>query len=441
MALLSVPACSRRRRWLPVIMAQRLFTERTAVGGRSMLSSLSSVFLQAEGITKSTMSEIKRIMLRVPGKTLEYFRKSYDPLVVLRKTIPLFIFFVISLFLSFSYPSWAVKNIAVIDPIVEENVDPSVRMPLTEKLIETLINHDEYRVLDRTDTALVLEEQKFQLSAMVRTDEAREVGRYLGADLICVSKISLVGRTYFVSVKIINVEEGTIVRQATEEDTGGIQVLLPLIERVANKLRHDASKRIAEKTDYVFEDPAPDAAHQNRRKHGKISFSFQTAPEMAVKKDYRYTMKSQIGIYGEAYLNVDITSKFFAQAGLGYGRYGPSGAGSDWVIYRGFTVFYYGAGAGMYLPDFTLFGFIPFDPAFALRGFFDYGSYLYTDIYYFYPAIELELFTTVGRFWDDFVHLRVGLPMSWNFQRDLEVFFSTGISLHGVLYLPALSIN
>ncbi len=174
---------------------------------------------------------------------------------------------------------------------------------------------------------------------------------------------------------------------------------------------------------------------------GRISFSFQTAPEIAVKKDYRYTAKSQIGIYGETYLNVDIASSFFAQAGLGYGRYGPSGAGSDWVIYRGFTVFYYGAGAGMYLPDFTLFGFIPFDPGFALRGFFDYGSYLYTDIYYFYPAVELELFTTVGRFWDDYFRLRVGLPMSWNFQRDLEVFFAAGISLHGVLYLPKLSSN
>lgn len=128
------------------------------------------------------------------------------------------------------------ERIAVLDSLVDEGVDGSVQVPVTEKLIEVFVGRTDYTVIDRTDVRSVLEEKNFQLSGMVKTEEIREVGQYLGADLICLAKVSLVGRTYFLSVKMIDVENGTIIGQATDESQGSVEVVLRLAESAALKL-------------------------------------------------------------------------------------------------------------------------------------------------------------------------------------------------------------
>jgi len=170
---------------------------------------------------------------------------------------------------------------------------------------------------------------------------------------------------------------------------------------------------------------------------GIVSISLQTSPETAVKKDRRYSTKAQFGIAGESYLSVDIRDAAFVQAGLGYCYFRPSGPGSDWVIYRGFSSLYFGGGFGFYFDRARLLGFIPLEPGVAFRGFANYANYNYTDIYFFYPSVEIEPFTTAGRVFSDHLEFRIGLPMRWNFQRDLTLFYSVGLSLSGVLYFPS----
>ena len=170
---------------------------------------------------------------------------------------------------------------------------------------------------------------------------------------------------------------------------------------------------------------------------GIVSISLQTSPEVAVKKDVRYSTKAQAGITGESYLSVDILDRAFVQAGLGYCYFRPSGPGSDWVIYRGYSSFYFGGGFGFYFDRAMLFDFIPLEPGLAFRGFANYASYNYTPIHFFYPSVELEPFTTVGRLFGDHLEFRAGVPLHWNLQRDLEFSFSGGLSLSGVLYFPS----
>ena len=147
----------------------------------------------------------------------------------------------------------AQESLAVLDTITDEQVDTSVQVPVTEKLIEIFINRTDYRLIDRTDITSVLEEQNFQLSGMVKTEEVREVGRYLGADYICLAKVSLVGQTYFVSAKLIDVRDGTIVSQATDDQPGSIDVVLQLTERVGQKLvqGYTAPRTAAEESDWA----------------------------------------------------------------------------------------------------------------------------------------------------------------------------------------------
>ncbi|MFO7849449.1 MAG: hypothetical protein R6V67_05785 [Spirochaetia bacterium] len=176
---------------------------------------------------------------------------------------------------------------------------------------------------------------------------------------------------------------------------------------------------------------------------GNWSFALETAPEAAVKKDARFTAKSQLGLAGDLYLSYDFNDSWFLQTGIGYSIFRPSGAGSDWVSYRGFSSFYFGAGLGIYFPSpapsLNVLDRAAFEPGVTLRGFAGLGKYTYTDIYFFYPIIEVEPFVRVFSFFDDYLELRTGLPLSWNFQRDLDLFFTFGFSVSAVLYLPSYS--
>ena len=175
----------------------------------------------------------------------------------------------ILLFLSMCVLSPAgAERIAVLDTLVDTWVDSSVQIPVTEKLIEVFVGRTDYTVIDRTDVQSVLSEKNFQLSGMVKTEEIREVGQYLGADLICLAKVSLVGQTYFLSVKMIDVQNGTIIGQATAESRGSVEVVLRLAESAAVKLLESSgnlaktgkapeksSENTQDSTGFLFTDP------------------------------------------------------------------------------------------------------------------------------------------------------------------------------------------
>lgn len=133
-----------------------------------------------------------------------------------------------------------------------------------------------------------------------------------------------------------------------------------------------------------------------------------------------------------------IEDSAFIQTAIGYRWFRPSRPGSDWVVYRGFADFFFGGGFGVKFDSSRLFGLIPVAPGIAFRGYANYAHYSYTEIYYFYPSVTIELFTSLGKFLHDYVELRAGVPLEWNFQKDLDIFFSTGLSLRAVLYFPAL---
>lgn len=178
-------------------------------------------------------------------------------------------------------------------------------------------------------------------------------------------------------------------------------------------------------------------------KPSRVSIGLQTTPELIVKKDPRYTTKVQPGISGEGRLNIDLAGKYFVQADIGYLSARPSGAGSDWVTYRGFSSFYFGGGFGFYFAppsriNSTRGASSGFRPGIVASGFANYAAYNYTDIYFFFPTVEVEPFAVVARFFDGHIDARLGLPLSWNFQRDLDLFFSSGLSLSVFIYFPKL---
>lgn len=159
------------------------------------------------------------------------------------------------------------------------------------------------------------------------------------------------------------------------------------------------------------------------------TISFSLTPEIAVKKSSTATAKAQGGVAIDTRLTYDFSSSFFIQAAAGFRVFSPSGGGSDWIPYRGYTGWSFSTGAGYRFPAFYLFGKTEAVPGFTARVQASFMKYLYTELHYFYPGLEIEPSLRVFNLSDDRVHLQIGVPVAWNLQRDLDLFFTAGLSL------------
>jgi len=132
---------------------------------------------------------------------------------------------------------FALPQVAVLDTILSVGMDPAVRSPVTDKIVEELVKCGKYTVLDRASIAQVLKEKEFQLSSgLVGSEEIRRAGEYLGADLVVVASASRVGSTHVITVKMIDVLTGKITAQASEEMKGTIDVLLQVARTVGQRI-------------------------------------------------------------------------------------------------------------------------------------------------------------------------------------------------------------
>ena len=132
---------------------------------------------------------------------------------------------------------FSLPHVAVLDTILAAGMDPTAAVPVTDKIVEELVNSGKYTVLDRANTAQILVEKEFQLSSgLVGNEEIRLAGEYLGADYVVLANASRVGSTYVISAKMINVVTGEITAQASREKQGKIDVLLEIAREVGKQI-------------------------------------------------------------------------------------------------------------------------------------------------------------------------------------------------------------
>lgn len=55
----------------------------------------------------------------------------------------------------------ALPQVAVLDTILSAGMDPAVKSPITDKIVEELVKSGKYKVLDRANIAQVLKEKEF----------------------------------------------------------------------------------------------------------------------------------------------------------------------------------------------------------------------------------------------------------------------------------------
>ena len=109
---------------------------------------------------------------------------------------------------------------------------------------------DWYAVVERTQMDKILDQFKVQNTGCVSDSCAIEFGKMLQADRIVVGTISLVGKTYSVTSRIVDIETGKALAEADRQYKGSIDnVLNKVIVQVGDELI--VGKRKTHKTLYM----------------------------------------------------------------------------------------------------------------------------------------------------------------------------------------------
>ena len=114
--------------------------------------------------------------------------------------------------------------------------DHGISRPLTESVRRELVMSGKYEVIDRGNMNKILGEQKFQLTGCVAQECIVDAGQLLGVGKIISGTVSIVGKTYYLTLSLISVRTGKIENVAEDTCRCEIDELLGSTKRLAKKL-------------------------------------------------------------------------------------------------------------------------------------------------------------------------------------------------------------
>lgn len=127
----------------------------------------------------------------------------------------------------FSISGWSSekKNIAVLDfeALVINELEAKV---LTNRLRTILSTYPQYQLIERGKMVQILEEQQFQLSGCTSDECVVEIGQLLGVEQMLAGSFGLVGSTYTIDMRIIDVTTGMVIATSKYNLKGKIDDVL-----------------------------------------------------------------------------------------------------------------------------------------------------------------------------------------------------------------------
>ncbi len=129
-----------------------------------------------------------------------------------------------------------IPKVAVLNASLGENVPINASAIVGDSINEMFVKSPKFQVTDRSALASLQEEKMFQLSGEVSDNDAVDIGKTIGARYICVSNVNVLGDTFSVSARLIEVETAQVVNQQTRRMRGGVEVLYDLADLVGGAL-------------------------------------------------------------------------------------------------------------------------------------------------------------------------------------------------------------
>ncbi|MFN0197694.1 MAG: CsgG/HfaB family protein [Planctomycetaceae bacterium] len=112
---------------------------------------------------------------------------------------------------------------------------------ISDFLVAALAENPDLIVVDRDDLKSILDEQKLNLSGLVKSDEAVQVGRLTGAKILISGSVVELDSTLLLSAKLIGTETGRLVAASVKGKTS--DDLAELAQKLADKVLETISKR------------------------------------------------------------------------------------------------------------------------------------------------------------------------------------------------------
>jgi TolB-like protein len=122
--------------------------------------------------------------------------------------------------------------------------DKGISRSLADKVIHVFSESDKYEVIDRGNMNKILGEQKFQMSGCVAQECKVEAGQILGVGKIVNGSVGLVGKTYYLTLQLIDVKTGKVELSAEDECKCEIDELLGSTRRLAKRLLGEKVEQI-----------------------------------------------------------------------------------------------------------------------------------------------------------------------------------------------------
>jgi TolB-like protein len=116
-------------------------------------------------------------------------------------------------------------NIAVLE-LEGKGVSAEEASVLTDKLRGDLINTGGFQVIERGVMHQILKEQGFQQTGCISTECAVEIGQLIGVTQMVAGSIGKIESTYLISIRLIDVATGKIVKGVQQEITGTLTDVL-----------------------------------------------------------------------------------------------------------------------------------------------------------------------------------------------------------------------
>ncbi len=128
------------------------------------------------------------------------------------------------------------ESMAVSD-LSAQGVSQSDASIISDRLRNALFVNGVFTVVERSQMEQILKEQGFQQSGCTSDACAVEAGQLLGVQYITVGSVGLIGKTYTLNVRLIDVRTGRIIRIASDDCKGEIENLLTKsVAKIADQL-------------------------------------------------------------------------------------------------------------------------------------------------------------------------------------------------------------
>ncbi len=147
------------------------------------------------------------------------------------------IYFLACLWLLNPTPSVAqqLQSIAILD-LEGRGISTAEAATLTDRLRNSLVRTGGITIVERGQMEQILDEQNFQLTGCTSNECAVEVGQLLGVTSMLAGSIGLVGSTYSVDIRAVDVQSGQITNSLWRDYRGEIDGLLGLMPEIASEL-------------------------------------------------------------------------------------------------------------------------------------------------------------------------------------------------------------